>query len=92
MANDSRVQVLFGNPEMKPGASTPEGAASEYFHNRVSMGSWTVRPPTHRWAKDQRERFEKELARLEAQRSRQQAEAVEQAVNRPVIAVVRQGT
>jgi hypothetical protein len=74
MAN---AMTLFGNANMKPGAATPEDAAEEYFHNRVSLGSWTVRPPIHRWAKDQRERFEKELARLEAQRVRQQAEAVE---------------
>jgi hypothetical protein len=80
MAN---VMTIIGNANMKPGASTAEGAAEEYFHNRVTLGDWTPKPPIHRWAKDQRERFEKELARLEAQRVRQQAEAVKFAAKMP---------
>jgi hypothetical protein len=74
MAN---AMTFFGNPNMKPGASSPEHAAAEFFHNRATMGSYTLRPPVHKWAKDQRERFEAELARLEAQQVRQKAEAAE---------------
>jgi len=69
--------VIFGNENMKPGASSPEHAASEYFDNRATMGSYALKPPIHRWNKDQRERFEKELERLEAQQARQKAEAAE---------------
>jgi hypothetical protein len=60
---------------MKPGPSSPEHAAQEFWHNRVSMGSYALKPPVHRWNKDQRERFEKELERLEAERLRQRDEA-----------------
>lgn len=74
MAN---AMMIFGNANMKPGANTAEAAASEFFHNRATMGSYALRPPIHRWSADQRERFEAELERLEAQRVRQQAEAVE---------------
>jgi hypothetical protein len=74
MAN---AMVIIGNANMKPGPSSPEHAAAEYFHNRASMGSYALKPPVHRWNKDQRERFEEELERLEAQRLRQQAEAGE---------------
>jgi hypothetical protein len=74
MAN---VMMIIGNANMKPGASTPEQAASEYFHNAATMGSYALKPPVHKWNKDQRERFEKELERLEAERLRQRDEARE---------------
>ena len=50
-----------------PSASTAEDAAFEYVHNRATFGDWTPRPPIQRWRADQRERFEVEPRRLEAQ-------------------------
>ena len=57
MAN---TMVIIGNANMKPGASSPEHAAEEYFHNRVSLGSYAWKPPIQKWNKDQRLRFEAE--------------------------------
>jgi hypothetical protein len=74
MAN---AMMIFGNANMKPGASSPEHAAAEFFDNRVSVGSYALKPPIHRWAKDQRERFEKELERLEKENAKQKREAAE---------------
>jgi hypothetical protein len=45
---------------------TIEDAAFEYFVNRKIAGMFASRPPIERWRPDQPERFEAELARLEA--------------------------
>lgn len=49
-----------------PSPSSPEHAAHEYHVNRRIAGDFAPRPPVERWRADQRDRFEAELARLEA--------------------------
>jgi uncharacterized membrane protein YgcG len=73
-------RVLIGSGDGRaPSYSSAEHAAMEYFQTRASAGVHALKPPVERWSADQRERFEKELARLEAQRERQRVLAVEQA-------------
>jgi hypothetical protein len=50
-------------------------AAAEYFNNRQFMGNYAPRPPIEKWRADQRESFERELARPEDERVRQCADA-----------------
>ena len=63
---------------MTSSPSTAEDEAAEYFFNRVFMGMFAPRPPVERWRPDQRERFERELARLEDERTRQRDERTRQ--------------
>jgi hypothetical protein len=62
--------------------STAEDSALEFFTNRVFIGNRPPRPPIERWRPDQRERFERELERLENERLRQREEAREFAARR----------
>ena len=72
-----KSRIIFGNADgPAPSASTAEDAAAEYFTNRLFMGNWAPRPAVAKWRSDQRERFERELARLEDERLRQCADAV----------------
>ena len=77
------VRILFG-PEHpgKPSANSPEAAAQEFFTNRQLMGDFTPRPAIERWIQDQRERFEAEMRRLEAERVQQISDAVAFAARR----------
>jgi hypothetical protein len=62
-----RSTVIVGNADgLAPSPATAEAAAEEFFINRQFLGVWAPRPRTERWRPDQRERFERELARLEA--------------------------
>jgi hypothetical protein len=70
--------TLFGDRNAPaPSPSTAEDAALEYFINRSIAGDWTPRPRVEGWRPDQRERFEAELARLEAQRQADMDHAAE---------------
>ena len=53
--------------------TTAEDSAAELFTNRVFMGMFAPRPPVKRWRSDQRERFEREVARLEEAQRRHTA-------------------
>lgn len=61
-------KVLFsiGDEGPAPTPRTAEDAAAEYFFNRVMGGNFAVRPPVERWRRQDRDRFNAELARLEA--------------------------
>jgi hypothetical protein len=73
---------LIGDAKGSPSPSSPETAAQEYFVNKVFGGNFAPKPLISRLRPDQRARFEKELKRLEAERSRQQSDAVKQVKER----------
>lgn len=68
-------RILVGNASnaANPSPNTPEDAAREYFSNWCMAGSYAPRPQTRRWRKDQRDRFEAELARLVDKRDNRRA-------------------
>ena len=60
--------VLLGKATMRaPSPSSPEHAAEEFYVNRSTAGDYASKPSIEKWLPDQRERFEAELARLEAE-------------------------
>jgi hypothetical protein len=62
----AKGMVLIGRGDgPAPSASIAEHAAQEYFVNRRLAGNYARRPPVERWRADLRERFERELERLE---------------------------
>lgn len=62
-----KAMILVGSASASaPTPATAEDAAFDYYMNRVGAGNFAPRPPIERWRADQRERFEKELERLEA--------------------------
>lgn len=74
---NSRILIGPGAHGPAPTWSSAEQAAQEYFFSRITAGAWVRKPPVERWSPDQREAFEVELTRLEEERDRQRAEAVE---------------
>jgi hypothetical protein len=65
-----------------PPPRTAEDAARQHFYERITLGNWAPGFPIERWRPDQRERFERELERLENERLRQREEAREFAARR----------
>jgi hypothetical protein len=63
----AKGKLLIGRASGSPTPAKAEDAAQEYFINRAFAGNYAARPNVSRWRADQRERFEKELERLEAQ-------------------------
>ena len=78
-----RGRTLIGRADgPAPGPGTAEDAALEYFHERATAGVWAPMPLIHRWSAGDRERFIAELKRLDEQRERDSAGAVEFASRR----------
>jgi hypothetical protein len=73
MGKDKTTAADIGHGPV-PSPRTAEDAALQYFMDRATLGDYAYRFAIERWSPDQRERFEVELARLEAKHEADRAE------------------